>query len=221
MTQDDTHDPRRRVRLAARVAAAATAALALGAMSTFPRAADLPPGWSTPIIAFEFARAADDLAWLSGPGAEGLRRAMDAGHLVDAFFPFAYGLLLFFTARGLSGRASRVGQVTALLAIGLDHLENHALTSITSILDAAADPTPLIPLLIAATWAKWSTITATFAALALGIRRDERLTAAALALGPLALPVAALTHDPAIIEAFTKTITIGFVALIVRGLRGK
>ena len=88
-------------------------------------------------------------------------------------------------------------------------------------LDAGSDPEPLIPLLIVATWAKWSAIASTLAALAAGIWRDERFTAVAFMLGPIMLPVAAVTLDPTLTEVFTKGITIGFVALIVRGLRGK
>ncbi len=223
MTQEDANSSGSRARLGARVAAVATAGLALGTMASFPAVADLPPGWSTPIIAFEFARSAADLAWLSGASAEAtaLRRAMDAGHRVDNFFPFAYGLLLFFTARGLRGRAALVAAVTALLAIGLDHVENYALTSITALLDAGSEPEPLILMLISATWAKWSAIAATFAAIAFSIWRDERFTAFALALGPLALPVAAVTLEPALIEVFTTAITVGFVGVILRGLRGK
>jgi len=58
----------------------------------FPMSADLTEGFRTPIIAFEFAKNPADLAFLSGSSEASIlnREKMNAGHVWDMVFPFAY-----------------------------------------------------------------------------------------------------------------------------------
>jgi hypothetical protein len=138
---------------------AVTLGLSLACSSAFPATADLTDGWRTPILAAELARTTADLAFMAGPDHEPIRAAMDAGHVYDSFFPFAYGSLLFVSA--WTARAHGVARVAlgcAPLAIGMDLRENSVLMDITGILRAGGDPEPLLGALFVATWATWCAI---------------------------------------------------------------
>lgn len=133
-------------------------------LSILPSQANLSKGFKTPIIAFEFAKTPDDLAFLSGSSASSRhhRTQMDKAHTWDMFFPFAYGGFLALLLWGLLLRgykAAWLGLPFALLIIPLDILENLVLLDITEALrqgHPALDP--LLHTVHIRTWLKWGAI---------------------------------------------------------------
>ena len=163
------------------VAGVLTIALALATMATFPRNADLPRGFHTPIIAFELAQTESDLAFLTGPDepAASLRTAMDQGHRWDTLFPFAYGGMLFVLLLHHALRGTRIawlGLATSSATVLGDLWENLVLVEITSALSRGQSPESLLPTLHTATWSKWGLLAASLALLAAcELRRRQRL----------------------------------------------
>ena len=198
-----------------------TIALAVVLQGIFPAEAELERGFRSPVLAFEFARSADDLAFLAGPG-EGpreMRRAMDEGHRWDTIFPFAYGgmLLLLLLRHGLRGRVEGwVGTATACVTVIGDLTENQVLTSITAVLERGEPADALLPGLWTATWIKWGALGLTFAALALCRLRERRpVTAVATALPAVAVGLTYLTGAPATVaEIMAKAVAGTYVVLI-------
>ena len=143
-------------------------------------AAPMASGFATPILALEFARSLDDLAFLRGEGADALREFLVNTQSLDRFFPFAYAGMAaaFFLALGLrrpgrwlAWRALAVAVVT----IGADLMENAVINRILAALAAGEEPTArLLSALYGHTWIKWGLIgiyAALFAALMVGDRR--------------------------------------------------
>lgn len=141
----------------------------------FPRSADLPAGYSTPIMAFEFAKTPADVAFLAGdtPAAIANRTAMDAGNTYDMVYPIFYGgllalfLLQFAKAgEGTARKIAWVGFAFALLTIPTDMYENVVLLSVTKALASGQGAEVALSALPVATWAKWAAIALSQAALA-------------------------------------------------------
>lgn len=129
----------------------------------FPTDAALSDGFNTPIIAFEFAETAEDIAFMAGSEALATthRAKMDAGNRYDMAYPFLYGgllaLLLLRLARNGQPLAW-VGFGFALAIIPADIHENIVLLDITKSMAAGGSGVDLLPYLHMATWAKWGAI---------------------------------------------------------------
>lgn len=128
-----------------------------------PVSANVSEGFRTPIIAFEFAETADDLAFLSDSDPDGPanRDKMDRGHRWDMLFPVAYGIFL----ASLLVQAAQAGfwpvwwfVPFALLAIPFDIWENTLLVSITDSLRNDGTGEEFLGVLRTATWLKWGAI---------------------------------------------------------------
>lgn len=200
-----------------------TLLLAVIMLFTFPSRADLPDGFRTPIIAFEFARSEADLSYLAGTSSASQRnrQMMDAGHQWDMAFPFAYGgfiamLLLHMQSRG--HRISLLGIPLALAIIPFDIHENLVLLNITSALAAASPVTELLAQLHTATWLKWAALGASIAVLAICLFRAREFLFAVVAFAA-ALSVAAcgaLDSQPVAAEAMSAVISLFFLVFTVR-----
>jgi len=126
-------------------------------LSIFPSKADLPIGYKTPIIAFEFARSQEDVMYLMGDSqaSDINRKQMRAGHRWDMVFPFAYGLYLVcllvgFLLRGK--KAAWIGIPVALACIPFDLWENIVLLSIVDAAETGAIKDTLFSVLHLVTW---------------------------------------------------------------------
>jgi hypothetical protein len=172
-----------------------TVLLGLAMVLTFPITADLPAGFNTPIIAFEFAATHADLSYLAGDGlTEADNRAgMIAGLQLDMAFPFAYGGFLFFLlARLVAVRhlIALLGIPFSILIIPLDIREN---LTLLAIIDALANTDSLDQLLLKLridTWLKWGAIGVAMAALAVACAKNREYWScalSALAAGSIAL----------------------------------
>ncbi|MEM8860852.1 MAG: hypothetical protein AAGD96_21220 [Chloroflexota bacterium] len=128
-----------------------------------PVSANVSEGFRTPIIAFEFAATADDLAFLSDADPDGPanRDKMDRGHRWDMLFPVAYGIFLALLLVQAAQAGFRPGWwfvPFALLAIPFDIWENTLLVSITGSLSNGGTGEEFLGALRTATWLKWGAI---------------------------------------------------------------
>jgi hypothetical protein len=120
---------------------------------------DLPSGYA-PIIAFELARTADDLAAIFGPPGDpcraGVVEAMDAINWIDvlAFIPLYGAFMIFFFAgmRERDGRLARLGIWVSVVAVLGDYAENACLMHLTPALDPASIWLALLPWATAIKW---------------------------------------------------------------------
>lgn len=197
--------------------AVATLVLAAACQATFPAQAPLGPGWHTPILAAELARTPADLAFLAGDQAEPIRAAMDAGHRVDALFPWAYGCLL--AASAWSARA-RSGVLAAAVAVSFDTWENALLTVIVDSYRHGGQAASALAELPVTTWIKWAALAWGLAAVGVAERHARPFQAAALGLASVGVALAWSTGLPVLGELMGLSVVVGFVTLAVRAVRG-
>jgi len=192
----------------------------------FPRAmGPLPAGLRTPVLALELARSTHELENMFGPAGSPDRArwvaAVDRGDAIDFAFIVIYGVFLVGCARAFGGERTsnvRIGVALALLACLADVAENLCLFAITARL--GGDYAALVPVLVVATWVKWSSIAGALALLAPGLWRRGRWGKVAGGLAAAALPVtigAALLRG-VLAELMLLVITLSFVALWVQAL---
>jgi hypothetical protein len=193
----------------------------------FPRAmGPLPGGLRTPVLALEIARSTQELETMFGPAGSPDRArwvtAVDRGDAIDFVFIAIYGLFLVACLRAFESertRFTRIGVGLAVLACAADIAENLVLFAITARL--GGDYARLVPLLLVATWAKWSSIAACLAVLAPSLWRRGRWGTLAGGIAAVALPVtigAALLRG-ALAELMLLVITLAFVASWIEALR--
>tara|TARA_R110000868_G_scaffold56829_7_gene175988 strand:+ start:7498 stop:8208 length:711 start_codon:yes stop_codon:yes gene_type:complete len=133
-------------------------------------AAPMAAGFKTPILALEFVRSVDDLAFLQGDGGAALRAFLADTQSLDRFFPLAYAGMaaLFFLALGLRHPArwlAWAALAVALVTIGADWAENAVINRVLETLSAGGEPgSGLLAALYGHTWIKWGLI-ALYAAL--------------------------------------------------------
>lgn len=212
---------RRWLDLVAAVAAVAVVGLHLWMRELFPHEVVLSPGWRTPILALEFATHEADLAFLTGPAAQGVRDAMDAGHRVDMWFPLAYGGLIAVLGlqHALAGRSwGWLAGLAALATVPLDIWENLVLMQITEVLGAGEPAGALLATLRIATWAKWGALGIALAGLAVAGWRREPWTSGICALAAGSVPVAAVGVTPWLCEAMGLGIGACYLVLGLRAL---
>jgi hypothetical protein len=123
----------------------------------------LPPGFITPVMAFEFAESADEVSQLFA--VDGSAAAMDRVNRWDFLYMALYSGFLFAFALTCARQTGRgYFYIPAALAVGIlvaDALENVQLLAITRVLsDADISPvmgelSPLLSRLRLFTWLKW------------------------------------------------------------------
>ncbi|MEM8563782.1 MAG: hypothetical protein AAGF57_16210 [Pseudomonadota bacterium] len=192
----------------------------------FPVNLDLPPGFFTPIIAFEFAATPSDLSYLMGQDtqANGARIAMTHGLYLDMMFPFCYagflGLLLIRQAV-MGYRVALLGLPFAVAIIPLDIREN---LTLLAIIDEMSDPATLELLLAKLridTWLKWGAIALAMLPLGFACWRKSDKTGATLCLlaaGSILLSWGSGTV-PQLAEIMGICVLLFFVAWTVRECR--
>jgi hypothetical protein len=190
---------------------------------SLPLTADLPAGFRTPIIAFEFPQKQADLAFLSGSSTTSQlnREKMDAGHFGDMGFPFAYGgflaLVLLHIAKG-GFRFAWLGIVFALSIIPFGIHENLILLQITNSLEQSASIEILLVQLHTATWLKWAAISVCAAVLAVGFAATkEYLPALASTLTTLAIAACWVSKaEPVLTEIMSAVVFLYFLLMTLR-----
>lgn len=202
------------------VALLAVTAVLLGVLPK--HAGQLPPGFRTPILAFEFARTHGEVEALFGaPGSSEratLVRAMDRGNTIDFLFMVVYSAFLAFFALGvarLAGRRYALVAVVAPLAALADCCENLQLFAITSHLGANYEEA--LSRLLVFTWIKWGGLAFSLTWLSPFLLRAggvERVTGVLGATAGLLAVLAALSRGPWT-EAFSAALSVTFLGLFV------
>lgn len=203
-----------------------TLLLGLAMVLTFPITADLPAGFNTPVIAFEFAATHADLSYLDGDGQieTANRAAMIAGLKLDMLFPFLYGgFLCFLLARLVAAQhlVALLGIPFSLLIIPLDIREN---LTLLAIIEALANTTSLDQLLLdlrTDTWLKWGAIGVAMAVLAIAYAKSRGYWSSALsalAAGSIALCYSSESM-PVLAEIMSACVLIFFLFFTVKECR--
>jgi len=192
-------------------------------MLTFPVKANLPEGFITPIIAFEFAKTEQDLSYLSGASETQRlnREKMNAGLKWDMAFPFVYGgfLLLLLIQQVISGRRiAWLGIPFAALIIPFDINENLRLLDIISALNRAETTSDILPVLHTATWLKWGAIGLAIGVFSITLVRDKSIWLALLAAATsLSIAGCWVTNsNPYLAEGMTGMLSLFFVIFVLR-----
>lgn len=152
-------------------------------------AGELPSGFVTPIMAFEFVETPAEVTALLGPD-ESVRVAMHRGHLGDYAFLIAYGLFGALAALGTWSERTKTAWAHAALfplASMADAFENLQLIALTSVPEGEmAEPLARLALY---TWTKWGLLALGGALIGARLLRAgatrEKLVGA-LSFGPLA-----------------------------------
>ena len=191
----------------------------------FPSKADLPEGFSTPIIAFEFAQSEVDITYLTDPAknAEENRHKMFTGLKWDMAFPFAYGgfVFLLILQIALAQPAKKLpwaGLLPALLIVPFDLLENVQMLAILKAIESAALSAELFSNLFLATWLKWGAIGVALGILAIAFwqvgRRKSALVAAVPALATVVCFFSSTNPQAAEVMAATVGISLFILAVV-------
>jgi hypothetical protein len=204
--------------------------ISLRMMLIFPSQAPLPAGFSSPIIAFEFAKSPADIAYLSGDSIESseFRDRMRKGHHWDMAFPFAYAGFLFLLL--LSGykkghTLSLVGMLTAVSIIAFDINENLVLLGLVEASQYNSLQADLFSSLHIATWLKWGAIAVVVFTLVLQYVKNRRWLLALAASIYVALAAVGFFVDsmiatkPKLLELMALSLSVYFMAAFVSQAR--
>ncbi|MDG1418089.1 MAG: hypothetical protein P8J78_12550 [Maricaulis sp.] len=133
-------------------------------------------GFQTPILALEFAKSPEDLAFLQGEGAAELRAALVRMQDLDRYFPIAYAGMaaLLFLGLALRGEklscaiGERISLATGRSKLDLDEFRINL--EVTRLIVIA----PKISTLQLATWIKWGLIGLYAALMSVLVWQDKR-----------------------------------------------
>lgn len=185
-------------------------------------AAELPPGFRTPMLAFEFARTHAEIEALFGaPGSAeraALVRSMDRGNAIDFLFMVVYSAFLASFALGvaqLAGRRYALVALVAPIAAMADCCENLQLFTITGHLGGSYDDA--LSRLSAFTWTKWGGLAFSVAWISPFLLRGrgvQRLTGV-LGAGTGGLAVLAALSRGTMTEVFSAALSVTFLGIFV------
>jgi hypothetical protein len=198
--------------------------MSLTLMAVFPaKVPELPQGFLTPIIAFEFIQDKADVNALFGPSGSPARentiRKMDLGNRLDFGYMILYGSFLFILCLQtylLTGRRwFLLGSVLTFVILGGDMLENVQLLGITALLSTGNFDEQL-RMLHFFTWLKWGGIVVVFLILVPSLvhmgRRGKIICASVFCA--LILGIAAFFHPGIANELFSLAIMVIFLLTI-------
>lgn len=211
------------ITFAAALSGLATVVLGLILFLTFPISADLPEGFQTSIIAFEFAKIEADLTYMAGDSSEARlnRQKMKTGMQWDMVFPIAYAGLLALLLLELAVRGHSIawlGVVATTLIYPFDINENLIMLEIISALDTSTVTVVLLNNLQLATWLKWGAIAAAIAILSVGLFKDKQFGFAALAgVTAISILVCWLSGaSPVIAEIMSGLLVVFFLSFAIK-----
>lgn len=208
-------------------------ALSMGLTAVFPaKAPNLPDGFSTPIIAFEFIKTPVEAAAMfvqadeAGRESvnEGLLAAFDLGNRLDYLYMLLYcGFLMKFslTCARLSGKTYfYIPAGLSLVVLVGDAFENIQLFGITASFrnrPPVRDLERLLECLGWFTWLKWGGIAVLFLTLAPWFWRGGRVSKAVGLWGVMCagLGLAAFVYRPVITEIFCLWVGLMFLWMII------
>ena len=198
---------------AALASAVATVMLAVLMQVQGPQVSELPAGWFTPVLAFEFATTPAELFWMANDAE--VRADLHTLHRWDTLFPFAYAGLFACTAAALRSQnrwAAALGVFAGLVVAPADLYENYVLMGIVDALSAGASPEPGLAALPLATSIKWVALATGGLAIAWGHRTWWLRGSSAVAAVGILLAVA--TFHPLVCEGMGLAVLVWFATLI-------
>ena len=188
------------------------------------QAGQLPAGFSTPILAFEFASSPQEVLDLfghqAGPNRETIVARIDLGNRIDFAYMLSYtaflGLFAWLCWRQSRQRWFWLPLALAAVVLAADALENVQLLAITAQL-ATGGFEPELGRLQLFTWIKWGGIAAIFLSLIPFMRQQGVFgkIISSLAVLNAGLALAALVHRSALNEIYALSVALVFVLLIV------
>jgi hypothetical protein len=192
------------------------------------RAPWLPPGFTSPALAFEFIETPQEVRQLfgvaSGPIDVVMLRAMNRGNTLDFLYMLTYTAFLGWFALKCAQLTTARWYYTDVGLAGLmlfgDGLENVQLFSITSKL-ASGDFTRELAVLHLCTWLKWGSLAIFFLVLVPYFFKSPRWIKiiGVLSVFPAISAVIAYFHRSVWNEILTYAIALMFVSLIVYSFR--
>lgn len=197
-------------------------------MKIFPsQAPQMPDGFMTPILAFEFAKTSQEVEKLFGnPSSEyraAMIEAMNLGNRLDYFYMILYSLFLFTfsvtCARIRKTPRYYLGALLSILVLLGDAMENLQLLRITAKLAEGGFEREL-QLLNYFTWLKWGGLTLVFLILS-PFFLTGRLTTKVISLVGLSTAVLAIIsfqNRSAVNEIFSLSVTVMFLLMIIYAL---
>lgn len=190
----------------------------------------LPAGFMTPVLVFEFAETADEVATLFAPvgqpAGDAVRVAMDRVNRLDFLYIALYGgCLLAFSLVCFRLTGQRVYLLAAALTVGImaaDVLENVQLLAITRELGARPIDARLT-LLRLFTWLKWGGLALWFLLMRYYFQRAGRFGRFVgwVSVFPLLLGIAAFVRPGLMSELFALSIGLLFLLLTVYSWRSR
>lgn len=153
----------------------------------FPQQAELKSGFTTPVLAFQFAQSEADIAYLSGdsPVHQANRKAMKQGHYWDMVFPFAYAGFLVLLLLQVICQGNKLALFAVPIALVIIPLDIHENIALLAILDAIENSTVLSPAVfdasVTSAWLKWSAIGLTTGVLSVCYWQQRRYVLSLLA----------------------------------------
>lgn len=202
-----------------------TIIISITIMAIFPaKAAKLPEGFITPVIAFEFIQSENEVLDLFGhddtPERSAIIEKMDRGNMVDFLYMVSYAsFLVLFSLSWSRSTGRQVFLAAAVIAVAVlagDFFENLQLLSITSKIRAGGYEREL-ELLNIFTWIKWGGLALYFVVVTpfMTGKKIYTRTATALAVCTAILAFAAFMHRPVISEIFSLMVAVMFIVSIV------
>ena len=188
----------------------------------FPKEA--PEGFSSFIIAFEFAQTPADLEQLLGNLSAKAIHKIDVGNYLDFGFMLTYTTLLILSFLNFSKERNKkwlkLGVIPAIIVLLGDFTENIFLLRLTdNYLSAAPDEIVLLNLtrLHISTWIKWGSLSVCFALIAslfFNMKWYNKVTGIVFLL-PLLLLMTMMDHRPYMLSFYTNSIFLCFILLTV------
>lgn len=194
-------------------------------MKVFPsQAPEMPDGFMTPILAFEFVISPQEVEALFGEPNSGFRHAMvaamDLGNRLDYIYMVLYSLFLFTfsvtCARTRKNPQYYLAALASLLVLAGDALENVQLLGITAKLAEGGFDREL-KMLFYFTWLKWGGLVFIFLVL-IPYFFSGSLTTKLIALVGLStavLAVLSFLNRSAINELFSISVAVMFLLMII------
>ena len=187
-----------------------------------PSVDKIPEGYSSSILAFEFASNQSELKEVLAPLSQNEIRDMDRLNYVDFGFMIVYGLFLFaFTSR-LSDvtRSSILKKLryAVPIAVVADALENIQLLKLTTAFQSNTELEGVLNLLAIFTWFKWSLLAIVLAVIGYELIKMKIWSKVAgyLLLLPAALCVGSLIyHNRMVEDLFGSSVFLGFLIIFI------
>ena len=186
---------------------------------TNPKAEDnLPAGFSTPIIAFEFIQNKEQVvAFFKVENVEKYMHNMHLGNKIDYIFMVIYSVFLFLIANYLytktKARILILAMILAPLACLFDVLENFQIYNI--IKDIHANLDVLLSDLRLYTWLKWGSLAIIFTIFGMSYLKNRNKWFALIAIAPICImPIAIFSYNT-INEVFSFSVILNFLVAFI------